>query len=100
MTDHISPLEQLLDEKNCDNIILYDETDAPVEFEQIAVIPIGSTIYAILRPVVPEPGMADDEALVFAVDCQDDDAYFRCEVSDEIVDRVFEEYYEMLGEHS
>ena len=36
----ISPIDMLFDEKNTDNIVLYDEKGAEVEFEQIALIPL------------------------------------------------------------
>lgn len=99
MNDHISPIEKLLDENNRDNIILCDERNEPVEFEQIAVIPLDWTIYAILHPVIPMPGMAENEALVFAIEGWGEDAQFRCDLSKEIIDRVFAEYYKMLGTH-
>lgn len=96
MNDAVSPIEQLLDEHNCDNIILYNEDNEAIEFEQIAVIPIERTIYAILRPAKPMLGVADDEALVFAVEGHGDEAQLRCDLPDEIIDRVFAEYYKML----
>ena len=60
-------LEQLMDENNVENIILYSENNEQLEFEQIALIPIDGDLYAILRPVPTPEWMRPDEALVFEV---------------------------------
>ena len=53
----LNPIEQILDENNIDNIVLYNENDEPFEFEQIAIIPLEDgekqSLYAILLPVTP-----------------------------------------------
>ncbi|MBO4554863.1 MAG: hypothetical protein J5713_03685 [Clostridia bacterium] len=36
-------LDILLDDDNHDNITLYDEQENPIEFEQVAVIPLGES---------------------------------------------------------
>jgi len=63
----ISQIEMLLDEKNDDNIKLYDENNKETEFEQIAIIPLEDKVYAILKPVTNIEGIEEDEALVFAI---------------------------------
>ena len=92
----VSPIDLLLDENNSDNITLYDEKGEGVEFEQIAVIPMDEKIYAILRPVEAFEGMKDDEALVFNIEEVDDEEVLVVTEDDKIIDKVFEQYYEML----
>ena len=65
----LNPIEQILDENNVDNIVLYNEKDEPFEFEQIAIIPLENgdkqDLYSILLPVTPLAGISEDEAVVF-----------------------------------
>ena len=96
MRDFISPIDKLLDDDNTDNIVLYNEENQEVEFEQIAVVPYGEKTYAILRPVAEVPGIADDEALVFVIDEVDSEDCLLIVEDDSIVDAVFKEYYDML----
>ena len=89
-------IEKLLEEDNTENIVLYDENNRPTEFEQIAVIPLEEKIYVILKPVTPITGVGDDEALVFVIEeIDDEDCLVICDDED-MVDRVFEEYYDLL----
>ncbi len=93
------PLEMLLDPDNCDNIVLYDDDDEEVTFEQIAVIPIGKTIYCILRPVDGIDGLQDNEALVLSLDPGDDESFEMTVVDDDnIINQVFDEYEKLLDE--
>lgn len=94
----LSPIEMLLDENNDENIRLYNEENKEVEFEQIALIPIDNKTYAILRPVSGMEDIAEDEALVFVIDEIDDEECLVVVEDDEIVDKVFDEYYHMLEE--
>lgn len=96
--EFLSPIDMLLDENNTENIKLYNEDNQEVEFEQIALVPIDSKTYAILKPVSPMEGIAEDEALVFVIDEIDDEDCLVIVEEDEIVDKVFEEYYKMLKE--
>ena len=94
--EFLSPIDMLLDENNTDNIKLYNEDNQEVEFEQIALVPIEEKTYAILKPVANMEGIADDEALVFVIDEIDDEECLVIVEDDAIVDKVFEEYYQML----
>ena len=96
--DFLSPIDMLLDEKNTENIKLYNEENKEVEFEQIALVPIENKTYAILKPVEAMEGIADDEALVFVIDEIDDEDCLVIVDDDKIIDKVFEEYYAMLDE--
>lgn len=96
--EFLSPIDMLLDESNTENIKLYNEENQEVEFEQIALVPIDTKTYAILKPVAPMEGIADDEALVFVIDEIDDEDCLVIVEDDKVVDKVFEEYYKMLKE--
>lgn len=94
----LSPIEMLLDEKNNDNIVLYDDNNKEVEFEQIAIIPLDEKLYAILRPLGGDDPMPEDEALVFAIDEVDDEDVLLLEEDEEIEDKVFDRYYQLIKE--
>ena len=65
-----NPIEQILDEKNMDNVVLYDAENKPIEFEQVAVIPLDRTgmLYAIMIPVTPMQGVNEGEGVLFVID--------------------------------
>ena len=92
-----TPIDMLLDDKNTENIVLYDDKNRPVEFEQIAIIPIEEKIYAILHPVKGmEEEMPEDEALVFCIEEVEDEDILMLEEDMKIIDQVFDKYYELL----
>ena len=93
-----SPIDKILDENNAENIIMYNENNQPVEFEQIAVVPLDGAIYVILKPVGDMEGVAEDEALVFAITEHEDEDVLEIVDKDEVIDAVFGEYYRMLAE--
>lgn len=91
--------EKLFDENDDSNIILYDEEEKAVEFEQIAIIPVKEDVYAILKPVKPMEGMDEDTGLVFLLEESEDGEEFLNVVEDEdIIDVVFAEYEKLLNE--
>lgn len=96
----VNPIEQILDENNIENIVLYNEKDEPFEFEQIAIIPLEKdnvqTLYAILLPVTPLAGIAEDEAVVFEVN-EKENTIRVCE-DESIIDEVLTEYEKLLDE--
>jgi hypothetical protein len=94
----VSPIDMLFDENNKDNIVLYDDQNNEVEFEQIALIPVDEKIYAILRPLGGDEPLAEDEALVFAIEEVEDEEVLIPEENEEVVDAVFNKYYELLKE--
>ena len=75
---------------------LYDEDDNALEFEQIALIPLGEALYAILRPAAPMEGLEEDEALVFLLD--EEDEMVTLVTDEEIGTAVFDEYYKLCEE--
>ncbi|MBR4271016.1 MAG: DUF1292 domain-containing protein [Clostridia bacterium] len=98
--EYENPILQLLDKDNNDPITLYDENEKPVEFEQIAIIPLKDKLYAILKPLHQMDGVADDEAIVFSFEEDDnsEDQLLVMEESDAIIDEVFEIYNKLLDE--
>ena len=96
--EFLSPIDMLLDENNTENIKLFNEDNQEVEFEQIALIPVDEKVYAILRPLGGEEPLAEDEALVFAIEEVEDEDVLIPEENEEVVDAVFNKYYELLKE--
>lgn len=96
--NELSAIEKLLDEENDDNIILYDADDNPVEFEQIAIIPLDGKLYAMLKPVVLLEGMSDDEALVFVLEEDEGEEMMIVCDDDDVIDAVFEIYHKLWDE--
>lgn len=96
----LNPIEQILDENNIENIVLYNENDEPYEFEQIALIPLDhdgkQDLYAILVPVTPLAGIEEDEALVFEI-IERENVIRVCD-NEQIVDQVMTEYEKLLEE--
>ena len=91
--------DKLYDENNNDNVTLYNEHGEPVEFEQIAIIPIEDNVYFILRPVTKIEGVGEDEGLVFVVEKNDDGSELMSLITDaDIIDAVFDIYDSLVEE--
>lgn len=94
-----NPIEALLDAEDDAPIILFDEKDNEVEFDQVALIPYKNKAYAILKPTKPMEGVADDEAIVFALmEDENGEDLLSVETDEVIVKAVFDEYYKLLDE--
>ena len=91
-------IEKILDENNDENVILYDNDDNEIEFEQIALIPLDEDIYVILHPVDELDGIGNDEALVFKVDEENKENGLEIVTNPKIIDKVFDEYYKLIQE--
>lgn len=96
--EKMSAIDIILDENNNENVILFDENNKEVEFEQIALIPLEDDLYVILRPVEKIDGIEENEALVFQISTHDDEDIIEICDDFDIVDKVFEEYYSLLKE--
>lgn len=95
----VSMAEALLDPNNNDFIRLYDEDDNATVFRQVAVTNINGSIFAILKPEEEFEGLGEDEALVFALEENDEGNVSLLLVTDEeTVNAVFEDYYNLLRE--
>ena len=94
---NIDILDILLDEDNEDPITLYDENSKAIKFDQVAIIPLEEKLYAILKPIDDIPGVADDEAIVFAINENDaGETTLIVETDEPLAMRVFDEYYKLL----
>ena len=93
------PIKQILDENNKENIVLFDDDNKPIEFEQIAVIPLErtDTIYAIMCPITPMEGVNQGEGVMFAVDEANND--LRIERDQDIIDEVLTIYQTLVGDN-
>lgn len=88
-------INTLFDEDNADNIILVDENGQEVEFEQIALVEVDGVFYCILKPVDCRD-VSDDEAWAFEIN--EEDNLITLVQDEDLADKVFEKYYEMLDE--
>lgn len=99
-----SPIDSLFDENDTDPISLFNEKGEKVMFEQIALIPLGDNIYAILKPTEKMEFIGDDEALVFEVVQKENEKDGTVEeylnlVSDiDTIDKAFEQYNKLVDE--
>lgn len=93
-----NPVDLILDEKNTDNIILYDDANKPIEFEQVALIPLERTngLYAILIPITPMQGVNEGEGVLFAIDEENKD--LQIERDESIIDEVLTVYERLIKE--
>jgi len=92
------PINQILDENNLENIIMFDDDNNSIEFEQVAVIPLENDelLYAILIPITPMQGVNEGEGVVFAIDEAKHDIQV---VNDEKrIDAVLTVYQKLLEE--
>lgn len=93
-----NPIEQILDENNTENIVLYDEQQNPITFEQVALIPLDRTnaLYAILIPITPMQGVNDGEGVLFEVD--EEKQSLEVVNNEKIIDEVLELYQALIEE--
>ena len=92
-------LEALLDPENNDLIRLYGEDGDAILFSQVAITNLDGALFAILKPVDGFEELGEDEALVFALEENDEGEVSMLLVTDEeTVAAVFEEYYGLLRE--
>ena len=86
------------DDKN--DVVTFTAADgSTVDFIEIAGINLDGHFYAILKPVVPLPGMSEDEALVFEGKNVDGQSQFNIVVDSDVIDAVFDEYERLLAEN-
>lgn len=94
----VNLLDVLLDEDNTAPIYMRDESGRQLKFEQVAVIPYGEDdLYCILKPITKLPGIADDEAIVFKVEEDENgEAILRVEDKEDVAIAVFDQYYDLI----
>ena len=94
-----NPIECLLDVDNSDPIVLYDENDKPIKFEQVALIPHKDELYAMLKPIDKLDGVADDEAVIFHFEEDESSAQVLSVVGDDqLIDEIFAIYLDLVKE--
>lgn len=87
----------LLDENNHEPIIMYGEDDEEIRFAQVATIPLYGNLYEIMKPIDKLDGVANDEALVFLIDYDEDGhSFLIIEQNEEIAQKVFGKYQRLL----
>lgn len=92
-----NPFEMLLDENNTENIVFYDESGNPMEFEQIALISIEEDKYAILHPV--NMGYQIDEVIAYSIS-EFDNQYELLEVEDDdLLEEIYFQYRQLYKKH-
>ena len=96
-----SAIDMILDEDCNENIVLYDEDNNAIEFEQVCVIPqvLGEDnviIYVMLHPISGVDDIEEDDALVFRIDEIDGEPMLVIEDDQNTIDWVFDEYYALL----
>ena len=97
--EKMNAIDAIFDESNTENIVLYNADDEAVEFEQIAIVPIGENDYAILKPVEALEGMSDDEAMVFELQENEEGERQLVMVQEEdVIDKVFDIYEKLFEE--
>ena len=95
----MSAIDKLFDENNNDNIVLYNEKGDATEFEQVAIIPHGGKIYALLSLATPTDEIGEDEGFVFSIETAEDGKKTLVLVTDDaVIDAVFGVYEELLDE--
>lgn len=87
-------LDRLLGEDDGE-IRLTNEDGTELVFNQVAVIPQGDKIFAILTPVTDIEGVSDDEAIVFRVDEKEGEHVLVLEEDEETAMSVFDQYIEL-----
>ena len=87
-------LDRLLGEDDGE-IRLTNEDGTELVFNQVAVIPQGDKIFAILTPLTDIEGVSDDEAIVFRVDEKEGEHVLVLEEDEETAMSVFDQYIEL-----
>ena len=94
---HKSVTDIFLSEEEPSPITLFDQSNAPFEFDPIALIPYGEEIYAILEPLFPMQGREEDEVVIFLISELDGEEYLTAITDTEILDAVFEKFCELAN---
>lgn len=87
-------VDKFFDEDSCEIVVLEDNDGKSIEFRKVALIDYEGDYYVILHPVTKLDGVADDEALVFLID-ENEDCVIYVEDYD-LVEAIFDVYYSLL----
>lgn len=81
-----------------DRVTLTTDEGEDIEFDIVTELALGDEFYALMQPVKPLDGVAEDEALVFRIVETDDGDEYELVVDDDILDSVFDCYNAMCDE--
>ena len=83
--------EKIIDPNNLENIVITNSKGDSFELEQIALIPLHDTGYAILKPLKPELlNMDQDEPLIFKLNDEEETIELCTDIN--VINKVFEKY--------
>ena len=99
--DEVNPIDAILDAKNNDPVTLYSaESDEPIEFEQVALIPLDEKVYVILKPLDDLEDVDEDQGVAFEI-IEDDEEFFLNLIEDaSLIQKIFDEYLRLSDEQS
>lgn len=83
-----------------DRVTLTTEEGEDIEFDIVSEVALGEDFYAIMQPVKPLEGVAEDEALVFKIIESDDGDEYELVIDDDILDSVFDSYNAMIEDEN
>ena len=88
-----SIIDKILDENNHDFINTYDDFGNPIQFEQIAVVSLDEELFVILRENSDD--VPFDEVMVFRIIMNETNQELLLEENEEIVEEVFNKFYQL-----
>lgn len=86
-------IDKILDENNHDFINTYDDFGNPIQFEQIAVVSLDEELFVILRENSED--VPFDEVMVFRIIMNETNPELLLEENEEIVEEVFNKFYQL-----
>ena len=81
-----------------DTVMLTTDEGEEIEFNIVTEIALGEDFYALMQPVKPLDGVAEDEALVFRIVETDDGDEYELVIDEELLDSVFDAYNNLFDE--
>jgi L-rhamnose mutarotase len=92
--------DQMTANEEDDIIVLYNEaTDKDEEFYELATLDIDGKWYIVMKPVEELPDIADDEVLIYEIiEDKEGNSNFAAIEDEEVLQKVFNEFMEMLEE--
>lgn len=75
-----------------DRVTLTTVEGEDIDFDIVGEVALGDEFYALMQPIKPLEGVADDEALVFRIIETDGGDEYELVIDDDILDSVFDAY--------
>ena len=86
-------LEKILDPDNAEPIVLYNDSDEPASFEQLAFIPYKDNYYVVLAPIDELEGFEEGMVLICKID--EENELIAPEQDEDIANEVFAIFVDM-----